>query len=148
MSGSAFKLLAQRAQTSSVKKDTVIMGQGDMPRERHNKYVWPQFVDGDYSNDAFDNYLQSKLIYPEEACKKNIQGSVYIEYYVDTAGVIKDVIIRRGVPELNQAALNAFIGVCKYTKPGYGNGAPVSLRILIVVKFGMECTVDTIKISF
>jgi len=45
--------------------------------------------------------------YPEEARKAGIEGLVVVEVLVDTAGNVEKVEIKKSVPELDQAAMEA-----------------------------------------
>ncbi len=45
--------------------------------------------------------------YPKEAKKKGIKGKVYIKVYIDETGKATKTIIIKGIPELNQATIDA-----------------------------------------
>lgn len=46
---------------------------------------------------AFTEFVMQNLRYPEEALEKQIEGVVYIEYYVDNVGYIGDVAVKHGI---------------------------------------------------
>jgi len=46
-------------------------------------------------------------VYPEEARKKGVEGIVILQARIDTSGKVKDVMVVRSVPLLDQAAIDA-----------------------------------------
>ncbi len=51
--------------------------------------VDPAFVGGDKAMMA---YLRDNLIYPEEAQKKGVEGTVFIDFIVDEKGAVREVV--------------------------------------------------------
>ena len=52
-------------------------------------------------------FLQDNLVYPDKAVKKNIQGTVVLQFIVDKDGSIADLKALSGPPILQDAALKA-----------------------------------------
>jgi TonB family protein len=82
--------------------------------------------------------------YPQSAIKDSIEGQLYIDSIVDTAGNVKDVAIHTGVrDDLNNSALEA---VRKYKfKPETVNGKPVEFSVTNCVRFRLRPRLSPIK---
>ena len=76
---------------------------------------------------------QIKPKYPVEAKKKGIKGKVYVKVYINEKGVADDAIILQGIPELNQAAIDA-VKKAKY-KPAKLKGKPVGVWVNLSLNF-------------
>jgi TonB family protein len=76
---------------------------------------------------------QIKPIYPAEAKKKGINGKVFIKVYIDNSGKATEVIILRGIDELNQAAIDA-VKKAKY-KPAKLEGEEVGVWVNLSINF-------------
>jgi TonB family protein len=77
-----------------------------------------------------------KPIYPEEALAARVQGVVIIEAVIDTAGTVATARVLRGVPMLDEAALQS---VKQWTfTPTLLNGAPVPVVMTVTVNFTMQ----------
>lgn len=75
-------------------------------------------------------------VYPDEARKKGIEGTVILECTVDEKGKIVDAKILRSVPGLDQAAVDA---VKKWTyEPMVINGKPSKINITATVCFRLK----------
>lgn len=55
---------------------------------------------------AWLNFLQENLTYPKKAVRKNIQGTVVLQFIVDTDGTVSDIEAISGPEELQQGAIN------------------------------------------
>ena len=83
------------AQTDTVKKvDTTVID----PNQKESR-----FPGGER---AWINFLQENLEYPAKARRKNIQGTVVVQFIVNTDGSISDIEAISGPEELKQAAVN------------------------------------------
>ena len=71
--------------------------------------------------------------YPSEAKKKGIKGKVYVKVFINEKGVANDAIILQGIPELNQAAIDA-VKKAKY-KPAKLEGKPVGVWVNLSLNF-------------
>jgi len=70
------------------------------------------------------------IVYPPIALRSGIEGTVYLELFIDRSGNIRDVTILRENPAgrgFGEAAVNALKGL-KAT-PAEANGAPVAARL-------------------
>lgn len=60
------------------------------------------------TRELFGKYIIQHFIYPDEAREKNIQGTVYVQFIVSTAGFVTKVKVIRGVhPLIDDAAVQA-----------------------------------------
>ncbi|BCS33033.1 hypothetical protein TBR22_A22580 [Luteitalea sp. TBR-22] len=75
-------------------------------------------------------------IYPEDAKAAGVSGVVIIEATVDTEGAVADARVLRGVPMLDQAALDA-VRQWRY-EPTLLNGEPVPVIMTVTVSFTLE----------
>jgi protein TonB len=72
-------------------------------------------------------------IYPDIAQRANVQGVVILECVISPAGRVAELKILRGVPLLDQAALDA---VKQWTyKPTLLDGVPVSVVMPVTLQF-------------
>ncbi len=95
----------------------------------------PKFPGGD---EARASFMASNVVYPDEARKKGIQGTVYLSFIVQADGSVTDMKILRGVNELlDKAALEAASGMPNW-EPGKMRGKPVAVQFNMPVKFALE----------
>jgi protein TonB len=72
-------------------------------------------------------------VYPEVAKAARIQGVVVLEATIDPAGRVDNVRVLRGIPMLNEAAMDA---VKKWVySPTLLNGTPVPVIMTVTVNF-------------
>ncbi len=75
-------------------------------------------------------------VYPEEAVKAGIEGTVILEARIDTLGKVTDVMTLRSVPALDQAAVEA-IKQWVY-EPMVIKGKPVEAVFTVTVRFALD----------
>ena len=97
-------------------------------------------------------FLSKNTKYPEEAIKKEIQGTVFVQFIVEKDGSITDVRIIRGVnPLLDKEAIRVTKSMPRWT-PGKQKGKPVRVEFTMPVKFvldgGKTSASTTITIPF
>jgi len=87
--------------------------------------------------DAFRSYIMQNLKYPEIATENGIQGTVYVQFVVNSRGDIADVKVVRGVdPSLDEAAVKVIKGTPSgMWTPGKQRGKPVKVQFIFPVKF-------------
>jgi len=94
----------------------------------------PEFPGG---QQAMMTYLVKHMRYPQDCIENEIEGKVFIGFVVDTAGMITDVDVLRGVrdcPAMDQEAERVVKSMPSWT-PGRQNGKPVRVRMTIAVTF-------------
>jgi protein TonB len=80
--------------------------------------------------------IRSNLIYPPIALRASIEGTVYLELFIDREGNIKRIRILKEDPPnrgFGEAAVRAFQGL--RAKPAQANGEPVAVRYRYPVSF-------------
>ncbi|ULQ58869.1 energy transducer TonB [Brucepastera parasyntrophica] len=83
-----------------------------------------------------EDEIRRATVYPPIALRSGIEGTVYLELFVDRDGNIRDIKILKETPEnrgFGEAAVNAFRGV--KGKPAESNGQPVAVRYRYPVRF-------------
>ena len=75
-------------------------------------------------------------VYPELAMKAGVQGIVIIEATIDPRGRVVNATVLRGVPVLDEAALEA-VRQWVYT-PTLLNGAPTAVIMTVTVRFWLK----------
>jgi len=78
-----------------------------------------------------------KVVYPEEARKQGVEGTVIVEARTDKEGNVADVQVLRGIdPYLNKAAIDA-VRQWKY-EPMYIKGKPYGVVFTTTVRFELK----------
>jgi protein TonB len=75
-------------------------------------------------------------IYPADAQASKVQGVVIIEATIDTNGFVSSARVLRGMPMLDQAALEA-VNQWQF-QPTLLNGMPVPVIMTVTVNFTMQ----------
>jgi protein TonB len=93
----------------------------------------PAFSGGD---SAWKAYVKSATIYPVLARDSAQQGTVFVQFTVETDGSITNCIVRKHPRSLSLAA-EALRVVCSSPKwiPGKQNGKAVRVQMIIPIKF-------------
>lgn len=95
----------------------------------------PQYVGGP---NAMMRELQSYMSYPRAARRESIEGTVYVQFIIDTSGHAKNCKTLRGIHiECDAVAMNA---VCKLQRwiPGKHKGKAVLTRYVVPVRFRLK----------
>jgi periplasmic protein TonB len=63
--------------------------------------------------EALKKYLAENLVYPEEALRKGLEGTVYLQFIVEKDGSLTDITVRhsRATPSMDQAAIEVVMGM-------------------------------------
>ncbi|MBI1835769.1 MAG: energy transducer TonB [Flavobacteriia bacterium] len=89
---------------------------------------------------ARTNFLQTKIIYPEDAAREGVTGTCYLRFVVSKDGEISFVEVTKGIkdcPECNKEAIRVVKSMPKW-KPGKVNGNPVNSYFDLKVSFQTE----------
>jgi len=80
-------------------------------------------------------YLSLNIIYPREARKQGITGTVHISFVVDSDGTIMHVHVDKGVhPLLDSAAVELITNMPKW-EPGFQRGRYVKSMYVLPIEF-------------
>lgn len=75
-------------------------------------------------------------VYPDDARRRGVDGTVMVQALVGTDGRVKDTKIVKSIPELDAAAIAA---VRQWIfKPALSKGAPVAVWVAVPVKFSIH----------
>ena len=81
--------------------------------------------------------LNSKKVYPPLANKQGIEGTVFLELYIDQNGNIRNIVILKDPGYgFGEAAIKALKGI--KCIPAKTNGIPVAVRIRYPVRFKLK----------
>lgn len=95
--------------------------------------VKPTFKGGDI--EKFREWVQKRVVYPQQAQDNGIQGRVYLTFVIERDGSVSNVQVTRGVdPLLNNEAVKGIQSSPKWT-PGLQRGRPVRVRYSIFLNF-------------
>ena len=94
----------------------------------------PEFEGGEI---ALKKYFAENLYYPMQAFRKNIQGTVFLTFVVNSDGSISDVKLLRGIdPECDAEAIRCVEKMPKWI-PGMQSGKAVNVQFNLPVKFNL-----------
>ncbi|MBI3110767.1 MAG: energy transducer TonB [Ignavibacteriales bacterium] len=85
--------------------------------------------------------IQANVIYPEIARRAGIQGTVYVEVFIDEKGDVVKASVKQGIGAgCDESAIEAI----KKTKfrPGTQRGKPVKVRLAVPIRFILKKTSD------
>jgi protein TonB len=83
--------------------------------------------------------ILADLVYPAIALRSNIEGTVYLDLFIDRRGEVRQITVLREIPPdrgFGEAAVNAFRG--RRVKPAEANGVPVGVRYRYPVRFTIK----------
>ncbi|MFO7656857.1 MAG: energy transducer TonB [Bacteroidales bacterium] len=96
----------------------------------------PTFQGGDMN--AFRNWVQQNLKYPDIAAENGISGKVYVNFVINKDGSLVDAKVVRGVdPSLDQEALRMVRASPKWT-PGKQRGKAVKVQFTFPIVFVLQ----------
>lgn len=79
----------------------------------------------------------SRIVYPPMALRQNIEAVVYLELYIDSAGLIRKIqILKNPGHGFAEAAVAALEGI--QCSPARANGTPVAVRFRYPVRFTLN----------
>lgn len=96
----------------------------------------PKFKGGDQN--AFRTWIQQNLRYPEIAAENGISGRVFVQFAVNSKGMVVDAKVIRGVdPALDKEALRVVNSSPKW-EPGKQRGKPVKVQFTFPIVFVLQ----------
>ncbi|MGJ8661787.1 MAG: energy transducer TonB [Bacteroidota bacterium] len=90
-----------------------------------------------YGNSAGDlsKFIFSKINFPQECIEKNIQGKVYVSFFVEKDGTVTHLEVEKGVhPLLDREAIRVMRNMHKW-QAGTVDDEPTRTRVIMVVPF-------------
>lgn len=94
----------------------------------------PTYPGGD---SALNEFIRINLVYPRSALKDSLEGKVFIRFFIETDGSVKEA---KAVKTFNEACSKEAVRVIKLTKwnPGKRNGKPVRIEFIMPVIFKLK----------
>jgi periplasmic protein TonB len=87
---------------------------------------------------ALVSYIQRSLIYPVEARKTGISGTVYVSYVIWSDGSVGRINVKRSAHEsLNREAIRVIKAMPNW-KPAEINNVPVACEMMVPVSFVLK----------
>lgn len=94
----------------------------------------PQFPGGDK---ARTEYIIAKTPYPEDARKAGIEGTVYVQFIIESTGEITNAKVLKGVSKsIDKVALDAISNMPDWT-PAIVDGKPARFEMAMPIKFSL-----------
>lgn len=85
--------------------------------------------------EALAKYFQEAIVYPKTAIENSIEGTVTVDFDVNTDGTISNVQIVRPIdPDLEEEAVRVVKAMPAW-QPAISNGTPVKSTFRLPVKF-------------
>ena len=95
----------------------------------------PVFPGGD---EALMKFINSSIIYPEDAKAKNIQGRVILRFAVMSDGRVDNVTVLKKIdPALDEEAIRVAKSLPSW-KPGRQQGKPVNVWYSVPITFALK----------
>jgi protein TonB len=95
----------------------------------------PMFIGG---MPILKKYLSDNLSYPRKAAKKNIEGTVYISFVVDTDGKVTEVTILKGIGYGCDQEAERVVKRMPSWIPGQHEGKKVKVRYSLPISFKLR----------
>jgi protein TonB len=97
--------------------------------------IMPQYEGG---MEAMMKFIQKKIKFPSAPKRLGLGGTVYVRFIVRGDGSITDIEVIRGVhPDYDKEAMRV-ISLLPAWKGGSHNGRPVSVRMVLPIKFNVK----------
>ena len=128
-------IVKPEVQVKPVKRKPVVIEEEEEEEEEIFIVVedMPRFMNSDRTN--FCNYVVMHLRYPAIASENGISGKVYVQFTVNTEGIVEEASVIRGVdPVLDREALRVVRSSPKWM-PGRQRGKPVCVKFVVPVNF-------------
>jgi periplasmic protein TonB len=126
-------LFAQNTKNDSILRRSIIGDSFSSPPDSLKVYldpdVKPQFQ-GNYKK-----YLSNSIKYPEDAMKKKIEGTVYLNVIIEKNGAISNIRVLRSPDTSLSNEAKRVVSIMPRWTPGKQNGVPVRVNYLIPVHF-------------
>lgn len=119
--------------------EVVVTGMGvtDASKSEDDADFMIQFAEPKGGRQAFQEYLENKMMYPEQALKNKTQGRVTVQFTVDPNGQLSDFKILKGIGNGCDEELIRLIKEGPSWRPTKRNDKAVTDRVKVRLKFGL-----------
>ncbi|MCK4751640.1 MAG: TonB family protein, partial [Bacteroidales bacterium] len=88
--------------------------------------------------EGFRSWIANNLRYPDIAAENGISGKVYVQFAVNSKGVVVDAVVVRGVdPALDKEASRVVMSSPKWA-PGKQRGKSVKVQFTFPINFVLQ----------
>ncbi len=81
--------------------------------------------------------IQAAVVYPEIAKRAGVEGTVYVEAFVDESGIVTRTSVVKGIGAGCDEAAQSAVMKTRF-KPGKQRGKPVKVRMSIPIRFRLQ----------
>jgi len=92
----------------------------------------------DYKDPQFMSFIRHKLRYPSKAVRHGIQGAVHLAFTITREGIIKDIVVTRGVDIVLDKEAVRVIRLLKLSSPAMLNGKPQEICVKMPIQFKLS----------
>jgi TonB family protein len=85
-----------------------------------------------------NKFLVDNIKYPEDARKKNIEGTVYVQFVVERDGSVSTVNVLRGADKLLDDEAVRVVSIMPKWTPGSQDGVPVRVQYVVPIHFKLK----------
>lgn len=137
-SKSKFKKIKQQQDTSKSKTATPLSFVKDMPHYASCEDTANLMAENICTRGLLSKYISQNYVYPEKARENNIQGTVYVQFVIDTLGNVTKVKVVKGVHELLDKAAVEAVSKLPPLIPGRQLGVKVPVIYTVPVKLVLD----------
>ena len=94
----------------------------------------PKFMNSD-DEKIFQDWIQKKIVYPQECVENNIQGAVTLQFIINAEGKVTDVKIVNGINSLLDAEAFRLVRSSPDWMPAKDKGKPLAVSYIVTVNF-------------
>src|SRR5512133_2099830 len=139
---SSLVLKSQDTIKTSVKTTDIIAPGGENVIAEEPVFVLVEknarFQDGDL--EKFREWVQKNLVYPPIAVENGIQGTVWVQFYINSKGKLADSKILRGVDKSLDNEVLRVVNLSPDWEPALLQSKPAMQQFAIPVMFGLANT--------
>lgn len=95
----------------------------------------PEFNGG---HEKLVDYLSDNLVYPEDARRQGIEGTVYVRFTIQKDGSVADAELLKGIDRKCDAEALRVVKSSPPWEPGTQNGKIVKVQMVLPIKFKLE----------
>ena len=111
--------------------------------KRNERFVSVQiFAVSTSGEDGFREYLKNNIVYPDSATISDVNGTVKVGFTIDKEGLIKNVVLLKGVNKFADEAVIIVIKKMTKWKPAVQNGNYIEQYREVSISFNIDGRVD------
>ena len=111
--------------------------------KRNERFVSVQiFAVSTSGEDGFREYLKNNIVYPDSATISDVNGTVKVGFTIDKEGLIKNVVLLKGVNKFADDAVIAALSKMPKWRPALQNGLYIEQYREVSVAFNIVGRVD------